>query len=351
MKRTTTGRTAAIMSALVLAIAPLAHHVAEAASIGRSSSVSSSRPSAPAARPSPAPTRIGGSAKSMGASRPDLVAQQRSQSAAMPRPAPVSPAPAPSYYRPAQPAAVMPAPQVAQTAPRSGPGWGTVAAAGVGGALLGHVLTDKAPAAPVVVGGGGGGGSLAAPAAAGAAAAGAGPALAGGDFGMAAAPAAAAAPVYASARGGFDGAGWLAFCLGIGMLAAIGVMVYACIKNLRGKKRPNTSVSDGVNSGMSKSDLPFAPLALFWSIQNAFANGNRDELARHLGPDMGEALESAGGQTPLNISGASWTLVEDTGDSVTISYTFTDEGERVTQLWHYISTASGGWQLNGIDTL
>lgn len=362
MKTFTSRRLASFLAAALLAVLPLAHQAAEAGSIGRpssSSSVSRSAPSRPAAAPSP--SRIGGSSKSVGMSRPELMQPSRPVPRSTPAPsyAPRGSA-TPGYATAPQPITALPAPQAAQIAPREGPGWGTVAAAGLGGALAGHLLTERShgstPAAA---------GVAAAPVAAVPNAVGAG------TIGAAAADplTAAAAPVMAAAQPAYVAVtpqpkdnfatNWIAFCFGIVLLGILALMGFAMWRKSRRPKanasmRPATTYADSdFNVKAMTADLPFTPMTMFWDIQRAHAGADAATLRQLLGPDLvDEMVANATTISPMTLSGVSYVLADDGLESgiITVQYTFYDAGERVIQNWHYIEVA-GHWLLNGIDTV
>ena len=277
---------------------------ADAGGIGRSSP--------PAARATPSATAR--PPASVGMSRPALVAQQKAQQAPA-IPARPSPAPAPAAAMTPQQSTVVT--HTGGQAGSNGPGWGTVAAAGAGGALVGHMLTDRTPAV------------VAAPAAAVSPA----PLLASPGVGSYAAPVAYGTN-YTNPL--------LNFLVGVALLLTVAALCFYLYTNFM-RHRAEQAVKPMAQM------LPFSPMRVFWDVQEAFAEGNKDKLGRLLGPDMVEATRTAQSQ-PMTISNGAYSVVSMEPDVITIRYSFEDQGERACQLWHFIQS-QGEWVLNGTDNL
>jgi uncharacterized membrane protein len=299
---------------------------AHAISIGRAGGFSArtvtvSRPAMTISRPAmaPATTRIGGG-QTVGMTRPDVM-----QSVRQPAVAPTR-----GYTQP-QATSVMTPSQVT-AAPRSGPGWGTVGAAAVGGALVGHMMTGPSHGTTVVNAGGYAGT----------------PAVVAGS-GYVPGAGAVAAPAYGYGYGaGFVG-GLVQFLYGLFVvliLAVVAYFIFRLVKTYFERKEQEAAARE-----KEMNQLPFSPLAKFWSIQRAFAAGDRTELANLLGPDMGEFIDGAP-STPqdLTISGASHSVIDRSQDVISIRFRARDYGDShdIDEVWHFVPKGES-WVLNGIE--
>lgn len=334
-----------------LALASMAHVEAKSFSSSRSS-FSTSRSSAPSIKPSySAPSRIGGGT-SVGMRRPDVMPNTR----------------------PAQPAAVMTPAQVSQrpTTGYSSNNYGSSSSyrgssgssaggsfmAGLGGGLVGGMfgsMIGNALTSPHHV---------AAPVAAAGIPQGV---VSPGYPGMA--PAIAPMASTSSMLGSIVG-----IIVNLLLIAALLYLAYWLFKKARthlskinDKSTSKTSVSqiDSVSYPTSKSTptlapynsvSPSLPIITFFGIQNAFAQGNREQLAKMLGPDMVEALEVLPEPNPgasHTISGLSYEVLDEGPLLTSIRYMGRDtnplDGGPLDEVWHFVKTNDGQWVLNGVE--
>lgn len=321
-----------ISSAVLASLLMVGSLDAGAASFGRSSS-SSSRPSISRSTPTPtksvAPTSpsqnkvggIGGTSGSMGVRKPDVTQRavnpttpQQQQSQSYSRPV----TPSPNYNN--QPSGVTNGSTFVSSL------GGAVVGTAIGSMLFGNhsngggttVINNGAPVA--------GGASSAVP-------------------GVVADQGGVVPMVGYQQQPTYGIWGFIKDVLGFGVLIAliggIGFMVYKLIKKWKNKLN--------VASGFTKVD-PVAPMEQFWKIQRAFADADTTALNQLIGPAMIDEVTGITERTVLSITQASYNVLLNNAREFSVHYTFSDEGIRINQVWHY-ELINGSWKLNGLENI
>lgn len=206
-----------------------------------------------------------------------------------------------------------------------------LAAAGGGfvGSALGNIMTT--PHAPAVV---------ATPAGIG------GPAGAGA---VAAAPAAVAPQgvAYAAAPQGRSWTGYIFdaifFIIAACMLAGLIYLIYRTVTRMRQAKMVEDHTS-----------LPFAPAAVFMSVQRAFAGRDEQALRRLLGPNIIDQAMADLPEEPhqCTVRDIKFEVVDVSGSVISIEFSAVDtqHDTKLRELWHFVKS-DGVWKLDGVEDL
>lgn len=301
----------------------------EAASFGRSSSVSVSRSSSYSS-PSrsysaPSPSRFGGSTSSMGVRKSDVTAPvANSVQSARTVPVPSYSAPrAPSYSTTPTPSYSAPVPT-----PSVGGGFWSSFGGSMAGSAVGNALFGNHSQAPVIVNGG------AVPSAS-----------VGSGVGTSASPLTStyAQPLVPQKSYGIGDfiIDVILFVIALGVVAGAAYLIY------RGYKMSKTYVNRERGVVLS---TPIAPTSKFWEIQNAFAEADKLTLLGLLGPDMVTEATHNLTKFDLKLSNVSYAVVLNNPREFSVHYTFNDDGEKVDQVWHY-ELHDNVWKLNGLETI
>jgi len=329
----------AMLLATAIAGLPLASEAKLGGGGGRSVS-SGKAMSAPMASSSSSRLGSGGSA---GMTRPDVMAKARSG----------GPAPAGAYPGAAQAPAYPAAPTPPAAAPRSGPGWGTVAGAAAVGAAAGYMLGDhnSQPAqAPAAQGNAAGQGA---------------------SPDMQRSAESAGAPMSPQNSSGGFGFGSL---LGLLMLGGAGVWAFRRYQAAqqpgaasRATAGPAFKMGEGPAFGASApaADTGVEQIALktFNELQDANNRGDLTFLRSRLDDLLFQQIEAdiaargGPGQTTVVSMRAQAVDVTDQGSRRLVSIRYTGsivEGPNATpepldEVWHFVDENRGYWKLAGIE--
>lgn len=336
------------LSVAILASVMLAG-IANAGSIGRSSSSSSSHSSsssshsssfsspsksAPAAAPAPAKSGgIGGTQGSVGVRKSEVtapVAQNVQQSKPAPAPAQAAgTSTGSSSYSSPSPVYSSPAPVVVQS---GGSGFGSSFAGALGGTIVGNALFGNH---------GNGGGTTVI------------------NNGTPSNGTVTTGPSVVDSNGQSVSNGTVVVqqkeSMGMGtiilniILFAILVFVIFIVVFLfyRGFKLTKEYIDKERGVG---PNMPFQPTAQFWEIQKAFASADIDKLKTLLGPDMVDEMTANLQPSTISLHNVSHEVRLNTPREFSVWYKFEDDGAEVNQVWHFEKFGST-WQLNGIENV
>ena len=305
-----------------------------AASFGRSSS-SSSRPSISRSAPSPtkaAPSAppsqnkvggIGGTSGSVGVRKPDVTQQAINRN----NPPPAQ-APGQSYSRPV-------APNPNYNTQSSGVTNGSTFVSSLGGAVVGTAIGS------MLFGNHNNGG---------------GTTVINNGAPVAGTSASSVAPGSAVDQGGivpmssyqpqpYGVWGFIKDVLGFGVLIALIGGIGFILHKLLNKWKNKFSVSHGYIV-----PDPIDPMGQFWKIQQAFADADIATLGQLIGPAMVNEVNTVTERTKLTITQASYDVLLSNNHEFSVHYTFSDDGQRINQVWHY-ELIGGTWKLNGLENI